>query len=88
MQRVLMGARLARMSGSARRAAKERRQGVPVDREIVMTWLRLLLVMLVAVPLAGCELVGDIFQAGMAVGVIMILAVIGLIAFVVAKIKN
>ena len=53
-----------------------------------MTWLRLLLLMLVAVPLAGCEMVGDIFQAGMAVGVIMILAVVGLIAFVVAKIKN
>jgi hypothetical protein len=53
-----------------------------------MTWLRLLLLMLVALPLAGCELVGDIFQAGMAVGVIMILAVIGVIAFVVFKIKN
>ena len=53
-----------------------------------MAWLRLFLLMLVALPLAGCEAIGDIFQAGMAVGVIMILAVIGVIAFVVAKIKN
>jgi hypothetical protein len=54
----------------------------------LMAWLRLFLLMLVALPLAGCEAIGDIFQAGMAVGVIMILAVIGVIAFVVAKIKN
>ena len=53
-----------------------------------MTWLRLLLVLVATLSLAACEMVGDIFQAGMAVGVIMILAVIGLIAFVVAKIKN
>ena len=53
-----------------------------------MTWLRLLALLLVALPLAGCEAIGDIFQAGMAVGVIMILAIIGVIAFVVAKIKG
>jgi hypothetical protein len=28
-----------------------------------MTWLRLLLVTLLTLPLAACELVGDIFQA-------------------------
>ena len=53
-----------------------------------MIWLRMLLLLLVALPLAGCEAIGDIFQAGMAVGVIMILAVIGVIAFIVLKIKN
>jgi hypothetical protein len=53
-----------------------------------MTWLRLLLLALIALPLAGCEMVGDIFQAGMAVGVIMVIAVVGLIAFVVAKIRS
>ena len=53
-----------------------------------MGWLRLLLVLLATVSLAGCEAIGDIFQAGMAVGVIMILAIIGVIAFVVAKIKG
>jgi hypothetical protein len=53
-----------------------------------MTWLRLLVLLLVVVPLAGCEMVGDIFQAGMAVGVILLLAVVGVIAFVVAKIRS
>ena len=53
-----------------------------------MGWLRVLLVLLVAIPLAGCEAIGDIFQAGMAVGVIMVIAVIALIGIVVAKIKS
>jgi hypothetical protein len=53
-----------------------------------MTWLRLLVLLLVALPLAGCEAIGDIFQAGMAVGVIAILAVIAVIAFIVGKIRN
>jgi hypothetical protein len=53
-----------------------------------MTWLRVLIVLLAALPLAGCEVIGDIFQAGMAVGVIMILAVVGVIAFIVAKIRS
>ena len=57
-------------------------------RSGVMTWLRLLLLVLVALPLAGCEAIGDIFQAGMAVGVIMVLVVVGVIAFIIAKIRS
>lgn len=53
-----------------------------------MTWLRLLVLMLVALPLAGCEVVGDIFQAGMVVGVVLLLAIVGIIAFVVSKIRG
>ena len=53
-----------------------------------MAWLRILLVVLATISLAGCEAIGDIFQAGMAVGVIMILAVVGVIAFIIAKIKS
>jgi hypothetical protein len=53
-----------------------------------MTWLRLLLVLVATLSLAACEVVGDIFQAGMAVGVIMVVAVIALIAFIVAKIRS
>ena len=53
-----------------------------------MAWLRILLVVLTTISLAGCEAIGDIFRAGMAVGVIMILAVVGVIAFVIAKIKS
>ena len=53
-----------------------------------MSWLRLLLVLLATVSLAGCEVIGDIFQAGMVVGVIAVLIVIALVGFVVAKIRR
>ncbi len=41
-----------------------------------MRTLLLILVLLSTVTLGGCALVGDIFQAGMAVGVIVVLLVI------------
>jgi hypothetical protein len=53
-----------------------------------MGWLRLLLVLLATVTLAGCEAIGDIFQAGMAVGIIAVLIVIALVGFVVAKLRS
>jgi hypothetical protein len=53
-----------------------------------MTWLRLLLVLVATISLTGCEVVGDIFQAGMAVGVIMVVGVIALIGFLIAKIRS
>ena len=74
--------RARRLHRSPRRAAWARPTGG------CMGWLRVLLVLLAALPLAGCEAIGDIFQAGMAVGVIMVIAVIALIGFVVAKIRS
>ena len=53
-----------------------------------MTWLRLLVVIAAALSLSACEVVGDIFQAGVAVGVIMVVAVIAVIGFVIAKIRS
>jgi hypothetical protein len=53
-----------------------------------MTWLRLLLVLVTTLSLTACEVVGDIFQAGMAVGVIMVVAVIALIGFLIVKIRT
>lgn len=47
---------------------------------------RLTLVLLLALASAGCELVGDIFQAGMWVGVIMVVLVIGLVLWLVGKV--
>jgi hypothetical protein len=52
-----------------------------------MAWLRLVILLGAALSLTACEAIGDIFQAGMAVGVIMIVGVIALIAFVVAKMR-
>jgi hypothetical protein len=53
-----------------------------------MAWLRLLLVLLATVSLAGCEAIGNIFQAGMVVGVIAVLIVLALVGYVVAKLKR
>jgi hypothetical protein len=53
-----------------------------------MIWLRLLLVLVATLSLTACEAIGDIFQAGMAVGVIMVIAVIAIIGFVIAKIRS
>jgi hypothetical protein len=51
-----------------------------------MQTLLLLLVLLSTLTLGGCELVGDIFQAGMAVGVILVLLVVAGIVFLARKI--
>ena len=53
-----------------------------------MAWLRLAFLLVAALSLTACEAIGNIFQAGMAVGVIMVVGVIALIAFVVAKMRT
>ena len=49
-----------------------------------MLWLALVAALLSS----GCELVGDIFQAGVWVGVIMVAAVVGLILMLVTKARG
>ena len=53
-----------------------------------MRVLLLMLMLLSTVTLAGCELVGDIFQAGMAVGVIGVLVVIALVIWLGSKLMG
>ena len=48
----------------------------------------LLLVLLSTLTMGACELVGDIFQAGMAVGVILVLLVIAGIALLARKLMG
>ena len=50
-----------------------------------MRTLLLLLILVSTVLLAGCQIVGDIFQAGMAVGVIMVVLVLAGIIFLARK---
>jgi hypothetical protein len=56
--------------------------------EKLMRFIWLLLLALVAVPLAGCEVAEGIFQAGIWVGAIAVALVVGIIAFVAAKIRG
>jgi hypothetical protein len=38
--------------------------------------------------LSGCQAIGDIFKAGVWVGVLVVVAVIGLIVFIISKAGN
>ena len=53
-----------------------------------MNWVQLLIIVLIAMTTAGCELAGNIFQAGMWVGAIMIVGIIAIVAFIAAKIRG
>jgi hypothetical protein len=55
---------------------------------VVTVFSRLFLVLLAGIALSGCELVGDIFQAGMAVGVFIVIAVLALVVFLVSKVRR
>jgi uncharacterized membrane protein YkvI len=59
-----------------------------IEGRNLMHFLWAILLMLATIPLAGCELVGDIFQAGMWVGAIFIVLIIAAVAFIAAKIRG
>jgi len=42
----------------------------------------------ITVSLSSCELVGDIFQAGVWVGVLIVVAVVGLIIYLISKVSG
>lgn len=45
-----------------------------------------LLLIFIPVLLSSCELIGDIFQAGLIVGVLVVIVVIGLLIWILRKI--
>jgi hypothetical protein len=51
-------------------------------------WPRIVALVVLGVPLAGCEVVGGIFKAGVWVGALAVIAIIVLLVFVVAKVKG
>ncbi|HET9435141.1 MAG TPA: phosphatidate cytidylyltransferase [Chitinophagaceae bacterium] len=46
------------------------------------------LLLLITVSFSSCELVGDIFQAGVWVGVLIVVAIIGLIIYLVSRVSG
>ena len=56
---------------------------MPLDRV-----LTLLVLMLVAVFVSGCEAIGTIFQAGLWVGVIMVVVIVAIVGVIAAKIRH
>lgn len=53
-----------------------------------MTALRLLLVLAITVLTAGCGLIADIFQAGLVVGVIMVVVVLMIGVWIARKLRG
>jgi len=53
-----------------------------------MNLVRLLVVVVLAMASAGCELIVDIFQAGLVVGVIAVLLVVGIIVWMARKLRG
>ena len=49
---------------------------------------RIIVLVLLATTLAGCEVVGGIFKAGMWVGALAVIAIVVLLVFVVGKVKG
>jgi hypothetical protein len=47
---------------------------------------RMSILFLVAILFTSCEIIGDIFQAGMGVGIFLVIVVVALIFFVISKI--
>ena len=44
------------------------------------------LILLLTLTMSSCQIIGDIFKAGVGVGVFMVVAVVGIIIFLIAKI--
>jgi hypothetical protein len=53
-----------------------------------MRGLLLLLIVLIGLTSSGCELIGDIFQAGMWTGIIIIVLIVVVIGFLVGKMRR
>lgn len=49
---------------------------------------RLLLIVLLAMTLSGCAVVGGIFKAGMWVGIVMAVVIVALLMFVFGKARS
>jgi hypothetical protein len=54
----------------------------------VQTFARLFVVLLAGLAMPACELVGDIFQAGMAVGIFLVLLFVAVVVFLIRKARR
>jgi hypothetical protein len=68
--------------------AQVTRFALDVSRRTLMAWVQLVLLMLVAIALPGCEVVGGIFKAGAWVGALAVILVIVIVGIVAAKIRG
>ncbi len=53
-----------------------------------MAWLQLLLLVLVAITLPGCAVIGGVFKAGAWVGALAVILVIAIVGILAVKISG
>lgn len=51
-----------------------------------MKKLQILSIAAIILSLSSCQIIGDIFKAGVGVGVFLVVAVIGLVIFLIARV--
>ncbi len=51
-------------------------------------FLRLLAVLVLALSVSACEAIGTIFEAGIWVGVIMVVVVLAIVGFIASKLRR
>jgi hypothetical protein len=49
------------------------------------SWSTFALLLVLSLPLSGCQIVADIFRAGVVVGVVLVLLVLGLIVWLLSR---
>lgn len=59
-----------------------------LNKTIMKKLFAILITAIMAFTYSGCEMIGDIFQAGIWVGIIAVIAVIAVIAFIFKLFKN
>jgi hypothetical protein len=59
-----------------------------LEASMKQSWFWSVVVLFSAVALTGCELVADIFKAGVWVGVLLVLGVIGIVIWLVSKVMR
>jgi hypothetical protein len=47
-----------------------------------------MLLIVMVVTLSSCELIGDIFQAGMAVGIFVVVAIVALLIWLISRFRR
>ncbi|HEX2167079.1 MAG TPA: hypothetical protein VHG09_07530 [Longimicrobiales bacterium] len=49
---------------------------------------RLSLLMVVSFLVAGCELIGDIFQAGFVIGIVIVLVIVAVVGWIISRFRR
>lgn len=55
-------------------------------KNITLTWI--LSILSIAMLLSGCQVIGDIFKAGMWVGILIVVLVAGLVLWIIRKMSG